>query len=524
MQAVATIPLERVVPLGGASITPDSDSIALLSDTRQWAYSAEAEFDIPGIGESSRVVKVCLEVKSGILGIGWLCGGDGSWVVRSSAVEGAATKHLSLVLPVHAPTGKLVFDNWTQGGKAAHGIIRSIQVVPNEAEEHFRVALAQEQKGNLSAAIVEYKAVLARDPSHLKARVNLGRLQFAAPNQPFLDEVRKRAPVDVCAVVIQVRNPCNYRCHYCVAKGHNNEPVERFDLGQIEKAYARIQGKVVGTQFDCGGGEPTVHPQFPELLKICAQHGAVDLVSNNSQNPERWLPREAAGRIFVRSALHPEGEPKIDRYIEYARYLIGAGCKFRAIYIAHPERVEKIPHYRELFLKHGIPFNPVSFIGKHLGKSYPHAHTAEEKRIIGLDEEERYWYHRIEPHTGRIRNFRGIPCIAGQRYIYITKNGEFRRCIYDTARALEAPLAEPEPCGVDRCGCGMWLEQLNAIQTPQTYNFYGSMIGVETVPVDWMEPFAKTLGYEGAETAMTLENINMYDALMAAYAKDEIPE
>jgi hypothetical protein len=70
----------------------------------------------------------------------------------------------------------------------------------------------------------------------------------------------------------------------------------------------------------------------------------------------------------------------------------------------------------------------------------------------------------------------------------------------------------------------MWLEKLNAIEMPYIHNFYASMVGAEPIPTDWMEPLANSLGYEGSETAMTVESIKMYDALMAAYGKDEFPE
>jgi hypothetical protein len=524
MNDIATVPLANIIPLGEASISAKSDAIRLETDPRQWAYSAQADLDIPRIENESRILKISLIVEKGVLGVGWLRDDGSGWVVRASANEQLATHELRLVLPAKTPAGKLIFDNWTEGNQAAHAVVHQVQVIRNDSEHRFRAALAEEKAGNSDAAIALYKSVLELDPSHTNARAALGRLQFVRPHQPFTDTVRKRSPVDVCAVVIQVRNPCNYRCFYCVAHGHNNEPVEHFDLDRINQAYSHIHSKVIGTQFDAGGGEPSVHPQFPDLLRICSSYGAVDIPSNNSQDPERWLPKDAAKRIFIRSALHPESERKIDRYLKYARYLIDAGCRFRAIYVAHPTRVAKIPEYRELFDRYGIPFQPVSFIGKYEGKRYPHAHTEEEKRLIGLDEETRYWYHRIEPHTGRIRNFRGIPCIAGYRFIYITKRGEFRRCIYDEERILEAPLKKPEPCGVKNCGCGLWLEKLNAIETPYTYNFYGAMVGVDPIPTEWMEPEARELGYEGAETAMTVEGTKIYDELMRAYGKDEFPE
>jgi MoaA/NifB/PqqE/SkfB family radical SAM enzyme len=524
MNEIVMVPLTQVSPHGEAIITARRDAIALVTDPRQWAYSAAVDLDIPGIENEAWIVKVCVEVESGVLGVGLLQDDGSAWVARGSVTQGRAANELSLVIPAQKRACKLVFDNWTEGGEPARGVIRTIKIVRNDGEQYFRAGLEEEERGNRDAAISHYKSVLYLDPSHVGAIAGLGRMQFIPPDQPFLDEVKKRAPVDVCAIVIQVRNPCNYRCFYCVAKGHNNVPVERFNLERIDKAYDQIQSKVIGTEFDCGGGEPTVHPQFPELVRICSSHGAVNIVSNNSQDPRRWLPKEAAHRIFIRSAVHPEVEPNIDRYLKYARYLLDAGCRFRAFYVAHPTRVAKIPEYRDLFGKHGLEFQAVSFIGTFEGKSYPHSHTEEEKRLIGLEEETRYWYHRIEPHTGRIRNFRGIPCIAGYHFIYITKDGEFRRCIYDEDRVLEAPLEEPEPCGVKKCGCGMWLEKLNPIEMPYMHNFYGSMVGAEPIPTDWMEPLAQSLGYEGSETAMTVEGIKIYDALMAAYGKDEFPE
>jgi hypothetical protein len=41
--------------------------------------------------------------------------------------------------------GKLVFDNWTEGGKSALGVVQSIKIVRNESKEHFLAALAEEK-------------------------------------------------------------------------------------------------------------------------------------------------------------------------------------------------------------------------------------------------------------------------------------------------------------------------------------------------------------------------------------------
>ena len=105
---------------------------------------------------------------------------------------------------------------------------------------------------------------------------------------------------------------------------------------------------------------------------------------------------------------------------------------------------------------------------------------------------------------------------------YITKDGELRRCIFDENTILETALKKPEPCGVQKCGNGLWLENLNPIETPSLYNFYASLVGAEPLPTDWMEPLAQSLGYGGSETTMTVESIRRYDALMAAYGKENL--
>jgi MoaA/NifB/PqqE/SkfB family radical SAM enzyme len=552
MTELASIPLSRMSPLGRGIVRSRTGAVALVSDRRQWTYCAEAAFPLPGIETEARTIRIEVEVQSGVLGVGWLRWDEADWVTRTSASGGAGAMELKLTVPARTSGGKLVFDNWTPGGQPVRGVVRSITVMPPEAvgiperpaaartvpaaelpvrqlprpiiEKLFQSALVEEERGDREAAISHYKSVLGADPSHVESIAGLGRLRFIRPDQPFLNELKRRAPVDVCQVVIEVRNPCNYRCFYCVAAGKNNEPVQRFDLERIEKAYSQIHAKVIGTTLECGGGEPTVHPQFPELLRICSSHGAVDFPSNNSQDPKRWLPKDSARRISIRSALHPESEPNLDRYLRFARYLIDAGCAFLSTYIAHPTRLSKIPEYRELFDRYGLGFQTVAFIGTYEGRSYPHSYTEEEKRLLGLEEESRYWLHKIEPHTTRIRNFRGIPCIAGYHSIYIKSDGSLRRCMYDEERVLEAPLQKAEPCGVKNCGCGLYLEKLNSVELVDFYNDWGGKAGVETIPTDWMEPLAHGLGYAGSQDAMTAEGIKMYDALMSAYGKDEFPE
>jgi organic radical activating enzyme len=518
----------HIEAINGGTVSLSDDGLLLVTDSRQWACSAEAEIDLRDNRRSHTII-LELKVEEGQLGVGWISPDRSRWVSRASARAGDGVVKLRLRIPQEDTQGHVVFDNWTPRNKPATAILRSVTVIDNarahlNATEAYEKARIAESAGQLEEAIRLYSEALRQNPRHMLARANLGELRFRPPPQPFLDELRRRVQVDTAEVVIEIRNPCNYRCFYCVAAGRNNEPVQRLDLEAIEKAYGFIKQKCVVTSLECGGGEPTVHPQFPALVELISKYGAVSFPSNNSQNPEHWLPKGTAHRLLIRSALHPESEEKLDRYIRNARYLIEHGCDFAGTFIAHPSRLDKVSEYRKFFQDAGVRFFPVAFIGNYQGKHYPHSYTEEEKRMIGLDQQSHYWLHQIEPHVTRIRNFRAIPCIAGYRSIYITKEGSLRRCMYDLERVLDKPLSKSEPCGVSNCGCGMLLEKMNSVDAIDFYNFFGKKIGLEQVDVSWMKPFAERIGYSETHEAIAAEMRAMYDALMEAYGKDEFPE
>jgi Phytanoyl-CoA dioxygenase (PhyH) len=124
---ITNLALSGIIPLGQGRINVRHDGVALVSDPRQWAYSAEATFDVPGIESERRTVRIELEVESGVLGIGWLIEDGSAWAARASATPGATA--VDLVIPAQTRCGKLIFENWTEGGEPAFGIIRSMKII-----------------------------------------------------------------------------------------------------------------------------------------------------------------------------------------------------------------------------------------------------------------------------------------------------------------------------------------------------------------------------------------------------------
>jgi hypothetical protein len=147
--------------------------------------------------------------------------------------------------------------------------------------------------------------------------------------------------------------------------------------------------------------------------------------------------------------------------------------------------MDKISMYKDLFAQQDIVFRPTPFSGVYEGREYPVAYTSQQRSIVGVAEEQTYWYHRLAA-TMPIRDFSGIPCLAGYESIYIGTDGHLRRCSYDE-RILDTPLSHAAPCRVSRCGCGLLLEELNS-HDPGFWNYWRPLAGLPPIPEDPRPP------------------------------------
>jgi MoaA/NifB/PqqE/SkfB family radical SAM enzyme len=275
-------------------------------------------------------------------------------------------------------------------------------------------------------------------------------------------------------VRIAIRNPCNYSCYYCVGHNEKQETV-LFDLGKIAAFYASWEGFVV-TSFECGAGEPTLHPQIKELLNICASKGMSSIPTNGSTSPKRWMPDKASS-IYLRAALHPQSEKDFEGFMRRLLEAKEMGAFVSVTYVLHPDRVEQAEKYKAAFKEQGIYMGLSAFTGTHNGKDYPLAHSVEERKMIG---ESAGWNQQLQCDTVT-RKFGGIPCFAGSQSIYVTPSGNFRRCLYDT-NEIQAPLKVAEPCRISgSCGCGWLLEELNTL-SPEFWNYWRGLAGLERMP------------------------------------------
>jgi radical SAM protein with 4Fe4S-binding SPASM domain len=83
---------------------------------------------------------------------------------------------------------------------------------------------------------------------------------------------------------VEVTNYCDLRCPVCpTGMGILDRPKAMLDVDM----YARLMDEVgpyLLTALLWGWGEPLVHPQFAELIRITRSHGVLPILSTNGQN------------------------------------------------------------------------------------------------------------------------------------------------------------------------------------------------------------------------------------------------
>ncbi len=102
----------------------------------------------------------------------------------------------------------------------------------------------------------------------------------AASNQQPATSIER---LSTCLALIEIVRSCNLACPTCYADSPQSRAVDAVPLAELK---ARIQGVVDrkgGIEIlQLSGGEPTLHPQFAELLAWLHAHPAIDYVLLNT--------------------------------------------------------------------------------------------------------------------------------------------------------------------------------------------------------------------------------------------------
>jgi len=133
---------------------------------------------------------------------------------------------------------------------------------------------------------------------------------------------------DVLYVYWTLTDFCNFRCNYCPSSLHagdykngrkpgypSNDEIRTF-LDKLINVHAKDRVLLVSI----GGGEPTLHPMYEEIVDTLYPHGIVETITNGSRDFKWWQGlNHLPDKLTI--SLHSEWT-KMDRVNELGEFLL----------------------------------------------------------------------------------------------------------------------------------------------------------------------------------------------------------
>ncbi|MHB9154491.1 MAG: radical SAM protein [Endomicrobiales bacterium] len=265
-------------------------------------------------------------------------------------------------------------------------------------------------------------------------------------------------------LVWDIHYRCNFRCPYCwfdkkwAEMDEHNRYLPFDDMVKIWKRLHDLYGEC---HIMITGGEPSIYPNFIELVQELSQIHTVKVTSQLSGDYYTFARKIDPARVNLDMNFHPL-ESKLEPFIRKVLTLKNRGFKGGVCYLAYPPNMDKIDYYHKEFEKHGIGFALAAFWGEYNGKKYPESYSEAERKMMEpfLGDISRVQYHLEGKKT------KGKLCRAGHVYASIKADGIVTRCgplshkplgnLFDADFKLHD---RPMPCEAEVCPCDeyVWL-------------------------------------------------------------------
>ena len=256
--------------------------------------------------------------------------------------------------------------------------------------------------------------------------------------------------------VWDIHYKCNFRCPYCwfytkwdeMAKHNKYIP-----LDEMVAIWKRIRDKYGECHIMITGGEPSIYPNFVELIYQLSQLHTIKVSSQLSGDYESFAKRIDPKRVKLDMNIHPK-DTNLELFLKKLKLLKEAGFEGGVCYLAYPPNMDKISYYEKVLNDIGVNLALAAFWGEYEGKQYPMSYSDEEREMMKpyLGDLSRVKYHLEGKKT------KGLLCRAGHIYASIKADGTVTRCgplshkpignIFDKNFEL---LPKPMPCEADVC-------------------------------------------------------------------------
>lgn len=103
---------------------------------------------------------------------------------------------------------------------------------------------------------------------------------------------------------LKLHTPCQWTCHFCHMEGNHHSPSIR-DASALEKVLLEFRDKFGFTDVHYTGGEPSIHSQVVDYVRIAKQLGfTVKMTTNAQASIKRYEELFAAGLSELNVSIH----------------------------------------------------------------------------------------------------------------------------------------------------------------------------------------------------------------------------
>ena len=295
---------------------------------------------------------------------------------------------------------------------------------------------------------------------------------------------------------------CNYNCAYCYAPKpqditfeNNPNNVAKYEKAEnIIDSWKNIYDKYGSSRIRLDGGEPSIYPNFFEIIKELSKIHRLQMNTNLSFDVNKFCDVSNPETIRVDASLHCE-YTKLETFVEKLNILKQKGYKLTVSYVGYPDFLENIPLAKKAIQTMNIPFFVHPYSGFYEDRQYPQSYTEKDKKFIydidcesetelvwrqerkskykdkkninigtklSKEEIEKFQQDKQKQFEEKKKIGKYKICEMGQMYARIYPNGNTYRCcsndgntylgnLFDKSIKL---LEQPEKCyDIDNCRC-----------------------------------------------------------------------
>jgi sulfatase maturation enzyme AslB (radical SAM superfamily) len=135
---------------------------------------------------------------------------------------------------------------------------------------------------------------------------------FHYDGKTFRIAINENKPIETLAYPefydVKVTSHCEGNCSYCYQNSTSDQSHQLGLVEKFKKFFGRFDSNQMPFQIAFGGGEPTNHPEFIDLLKVCVEYNIVPNYTTNGM----WLDidkvlsatKEYCGGVAVSTHSH----------------------------------------------------------------------------------------------------------------------------------------------------------------------------------------------------------------------------